>query len=284
MDFQDHAYTSTTDDIVNPVEMVYKLNAKEMEEFVKLRMTNRYLFSGKRNTSIWAWKAILRHMGLQDKMNNRQAAKKWENLKKRYKDLKFQENGQTWHHYTLMDDAMEGRLEGSAPVLVISPLDKVYNPPEAKKRKMIVSPVEVAQIEVLLDADVEAGDEDCRDDNRTEDSQEFTPRDEATERESRAMELERMALQRDRELLEREIAILERERALLEREKLLIEREKEMVAKDRDAINRERMALEKQKSTSVGESPFSYDTTSDRHSKDKTERFLDLFEKLVANF
>ncbi|KAJ0057004.1 hypothetical protein NL108_000831, partial [Boleophthalmus pectinirostris] len=29
--------------------------------------------------------AILRHMGLQDKMTHYQAAKKWENMKKKYK-------------------------------------------------------------------------------------------------------------------------------------------------------------------------------------------------------
>ncbi|KAK6269282.1 hypothetical protein J4Q44_G00394010 [Coregonus suidteri] len=54
-------------------------------DFVKLRVSNRYMFTGRRNASRLAWRAILKHMGLQGKMTASQAMKKWENLKKRYK-------------------------------------------------------------------------------------------------------------------------------------------------------------------------------------------------------
>lgn len=32
------------------------MSKKEIEDFVKLRVSNTYLFSGKRNTSMWAWR------------------------------------------------------------------------------------------------------------------------------------------------------------------------------------------------------------------------------------
>ncbi|XP_019732659.1 uncharacterized protein LOC109520125 [Hippocampus comes] len=290
MAFQDHAYTSTTYDTVNPVEPIYNWSLKEAEELVKLRMSNNYLFSGKRNTSAWAWMAILRHMGLQYKLNHRQAKKKWQNLRQRYKELKDKSHCYMWPLFTLMDDAMEGRLEGSAPVLGICAEDKLCISPRGKKRKrtpVSISPAQVTnivpEIEVTLNGDSGTGEEeDGADEDGMEDSQEFMSQDEATEREKRFMELERMALQRDRALLEREIAIVDRDRALMERERLLIEREKEMVAKDRDAINRERQALERQKA--VSEPPTSRKTTRDNDSIDRTERFLDLFEKLIDSF
>lgn len=56
MEFQDHAYTNTTYDKVSPLEPTYKMSSKEVEEFVKLRVSNNYLFSGRRNTSMWSWR------------------------------------------------------------------------------------------------------------------------------------------------------------------------------------------------------------------------------------
>ncbi|XP_049616598.1 uncharacterized protein si:dkeyp-38g8.5 isoform X1 [Syngnathus scovelli] len=288
MAFLDHVYTSTPCDAVNPVEPVYNWSLKEAEELVKLRMSNSYLFSGKRNTAARAWMAILRHMGLQHKLNHRQAKKKWENLKQRYKDLKDKSHCYMWPLFTVMNDAMEGRLEGSAPIVGICTDDKLCISSRGKKRKRTppsISPVKVTnivpEIEVILNGENKSEEEeDGGDEDVMEGSQEFMLLDEATEREKQSMELERMALQRDRALLEREIAIVERDRALMERERLLLEREKEIVAKDRDAINRERLVLEKQKAAL--EPSAEQETTTD--SKNRTERFLDLFEKLIDSF
>ncbi|XP_077355570.1 uncharacterized protein LOC144003319 [Festucalex cinctus] len=291
MTFQDHAYTSTTNVTVNHVEPIYNWSQKEAEALVKLRVSNKYLFSGKRNTSAWAWMAILRQMGLQHKLNHHQASAKWHNLRKRYKELKGKSHCYMWPLFTLMDDAMEGRLEGSGPILEICADDKFYISPRGKKRKITpasICPAKVTnvvpEIEVSLNGVSETEEDEGgsnEDENGMEGSHEFI-QDDAAEREKRSMELERIALQRDRALLEREIAIVDRDRALMDRERLLIEHEKEMVAKDRDAVNRERLALERRKAAL--ETPTFQDTTTDQCSKNRTERFLDLFEKLIDSF
>ncbi|XP_077399691.1 uncharacterized protein LOC144034645 [Vanacampus margaritifer] len=287
MTFHDHAYTSTTFVTVSHAEPIYNWSLKEAEELVKLRVSNKYLFSEKRNTSAWAWMAILRQMGLQHKLNHSQASAKWHNLRKRYTDLKGKSHCYMWPLFTLMDDAMEGRLDGSGPILEICGDDKFYISPRGKNRKITSASLSsakvtnvVPEIEVTLNGDSETEEEEGdgnEDENGMEGSQEFMSQDEAMEREKRSMELERIALQRDRALLEREIAIVDRDRALMDRERLLIEREKEMVAKGRDAVNRERLALKRRKAAL--EKPASQETT-----KNRTERFLDLFEKLIDSF
>uniref|UniRef100_UPI0037E8E72E 33kDa venom protein n=1 Tax=Semicossyphus pulcher TaxID=241346 RepID=UPI0037E8E72E len=325
MEFYDHAYTSTTYDKVNPLDFTYKMNSKEVEDFVKLRISNKYLFSGRRNASMWAWRAILKHMNLQHRMTHSQASKKWENMKKRYKELKSPPDGvkafpDSWPHYKLMDDAMQGRLEGNAPILKAFPMDRNngdFVPTKSKKRKvsmLINSPTDSLaggpEIEVSLN-----GDEDGEEEATHEGSQEIdrimqevdNERDMmdserlVMEREKQVMERERMVLQRERAVLDREIAAvdrdrasLERERATIEREKAVLERERAMVEKDRDAVSRDRLALEREKTrlerlfaTKERTVEVTEDVSAVKDSDDvmdRKERFLNLFEKLIENF
>ncbi|XP_020509319.1 trichohyalin isoform X1 [Labrus bergylta] len=326
MEFQDHAYTSTTCDQVSVSDFTYKMNSKETEDFVKLRVSNKYLFSGKRNTSMWAWRAILKHMNLQHKMTHSQASKKWENLKKKYKLLKNPPDGvrlfpESWPHYKLMDDAMEGRLEGNAPILKAFPVDKnnrdflTANPnPRKRKISMLLnsstaSLVGGPEIEVSLN-----GDEDGEEDMAHEGSQEMdriiqevdNERDMMDserllmEREKEVMERERMVLQRERAVMDREIAAvdrerasLERERATIEREKALLEREKASLERDRAAVSRDRLALGREKARlerlfvpreRTGDVTEDGSKTNDSDNIDRKERFLNSFEKLIENF
>nr|XP_057933168.1 uncharacterized protein si:dkeyp-38g8.5 [Doryrhamphus excisus] len=290
MEFQDHAYTNTTHDRANRADFVHKFNAKETEEFVKLRVSNNFLFSGKKNTALCAWRAIIRHMGLQDKITHRQASKKWENLRKKYKVLKDQDHRDKWPHFNLMNDAMEGRLGGSAPILGISPEDKGHFSSVSKVKKSRTStrtssPVKFqngdAEIEVKLNGD-EAEEEE--EDDGMEGSTDFNSIHQDQDVERRSMEQEHLALQRDRALLDREIAILERDRALLERERLLIERETAALKQEKEIVEREkeRLALDRRK-VAVGGNPeaSSQGTAEDDGSKDRRERFLRLLEKLI---
>ncbi|KAF7669675.1 hypothetical protein LDENG_00151630 [Lucifuga dentata] len=322
MEFEDHAYTYTTYDKVNTMEFTYKLSPKETEDFVKLRVSNNFLFSGKRNTSMWAWRAILKHMGLQKKMTHCQAAKKWENLKKKYKELKNPPEGvkvfpEMWPYFTLMDDAMEGRLEGSA--IILKPLsnnqDNDFLPvikPKRKKASMAMpSPTPVVaglrEIEVSLNGDeddevtqegsqkIERIMEEVDDDRVMIESERRV-----MEREKQVMEREKQVLQRERAVLDREIAALdrdraslERERATIEREKAVMERERSMLEKDREALNRERLALEREKARleRLNESKERTEEVredgcemTDSKVMDRRERFLKLFEKLIEHF
>ncbi|KAM8740354.1 uncharacterized protein AB9X84_020224 isoform 2-T2 [Acanthopagrus schlegelii] len=226
-------------------------------------------------------------MGLQHMMTHRQASKKWENLKKRYKGLVNPPDGvkvfpEAWPYFRLMDDAMQGRLEGSAPILKAHPSDNGdYLPSKPKKRKvsMVMNSnadllVGVPEIEVSLNGDEELEEEQVavaaaavvaaqRDGSQEIDrmlrevDQERDMMDserQVMEREKQVMERERLVLNRERAVLDREIAALdrdraslERERAMIEREKAVLEREKALVAKDRDAVSRERLNLERDK-------------------------------------
>ncbi|TNN56241.1 hypothetical protein EYF80_033534 [Liparis tanakae] len=327
MEINDHAYTSTTFNTFSPVEFTYKMSAKEVEDFVKLRVSNTYLFSGRRNTSMWAWRAILKHMGLQHKMTHCQASKKWENMKKRYKGLKNPSDGMkvfpdAWPYFNLMDDAMEGRLEGSAPILKAFPTNGDFLPiSKHKKRKVSMvtysPPLSLEggpEIEVSLngDEDEEVAEEATREIDRAMEEIEhgrdmLEGEKQVMEREKRVMarekqvvERERQVLQRERASLDRDVAALdrdraslERERATMEREKTVMERERALVEKDRDVVSRDRLALEREKAqldrlatASERTEEVTEDGGGEKDSvvTDRKEQFLNLFEKLIENF
>ncbi|XP_029617499.1 uncharacterized protein LOC115199087 [Salmo trutta] len=267
-------------------EYTYKLSEYETMDFVKLRVSNRYMFTGRRNASRLAWRAILKHMGLQGKMTASQAMKKWENLKKRYKELKYPPPGvqvfpHSWRWYDLMSDAMEGRLAGSAPI--IGPLppgtsDSDFLPDARPRKRSMMGGIGVMGMHCDLD------------EMDTERATLETERA-ALEGEREVMGRERMALEREQAGLEREMANLDRERAQLEREKAaverergLIEKEKAQVARDRLAVDRDRVLLAEGRSAEEnGAEGQSCKTGGQRvvGSLERTERFLKMFEKLV---
>ncbi|KAM4522948.1 uncharacterized protein V3H82_001322 [Fundulus diaphanus] len=322
----DHAYTTMCDQL-NATEFTYKMSNNEIQNFVKLRISNSYLFSGMRNSSKWAWRTILKHMGLHQRMNHRQASKKWENLKKRYKELKNPPEGvkvvpESWPFFNLMDDAMEGRLQGSAPILKALPTysnNSDFLPaPTPKRRKvsnMEVSPAADvaagrADVEVLLN-----GDEDGTSEAVLEESIELKDfiqevdigtdseplgykselvslQRKKTDRNIVALNRERALVERERAVMERERAVMERERAVMERERAVMERERLMLEKDRDALHSERLALEKEKARlqSLFAPKDRTEEVAEDGSKavsdagDRKERFLSLLEKLSENF
>ncbi|XP_077567417.1 uncharacterized protein LOC144192215 isoform X2 [Stigmatopora nigra] len=106
----------------------YKLTERDVRKMVELRGANQALFTGRRNSAKPAWRAIVEEMGLSGKVTADQVAKKWDNLKSRFKDLKFPPRGlearpqagdesASWPWFRLMDDALEGRLAGNAALL-----------------------------------------------------------------------------------------------------------------------------------------------------------------------
>ncbi|XP_023670209.2 uncharacterized protein [Paramormyrops kingsleyae] len=56
-------------------------------QLIQLRIENEHLFTGHRNASVNGFDEIIKKMDLEGKVTAKQAAKKWENLKKKYKDL-----------------------------------------------------------------------------------------------------------------------------------------------------------------------------------------------------
>ncbi|XP_061898630.1 uncharacterized protein LOC133646830 isoform X5 [Entelurus aequoreus] len=103
-------------------ECSYKMSEAETDRLIKVRAVNEAIFTGRKHTARPAWRAVLHELGLQGKLTTDQLAKKWDNLKRRYKELKFpargvETNPSSWPWFCRMNDAMEGRLAGAAPVL-----------------------------------------------------------------------------------------------------------------------------------------------------------------------
>ncbi|KAJ0069765.1 hypothetical protein NL108_013299, partial [Boleophthalmus pectinirostris] len=123
-------------------ECSYKWTDNETEKLIKLRAANEVLFTGRRNTAKPAWRAILFEMGLQGKVSIDQLAKKWDNLKRKYKELKFPAPGvdpnlSSWPWFFRMNEAMEGRLAGAAPLLtpIIEDEDEFCEAPSPMPKK-----------------------------------------------------------------------------------------------------------------------------------------------------
>ncbi|KAL3046772.1 hypothetical protein OYC64_021076 [Pagothenia borchgrevinki] len=89
-------------------------------------------FCKKRNAAKEAWESIIKELDLGQHVSHKQASKKWENLKKKYKGLKRQRTGAgtdqgeetpaTWPFFMAMDEAIGARPSISPPVLVASAL------------------------------------------------------------------------------------------------------------------------------------------------------------------
>lgn len=312
--------------MLNNTESTYKITEEELPTFVKLRASNTALFTGRRNSSKLAWRTILKEMGLQGKMSAWQAMKKWDNLKNRYKELKYPPPGVTvppesWRWYKLMDDAMEGRLEGTAKVLsltsALSSNDDEFLPSKrrgSKRYREIEGDVETAGggAELLVNpydlwgsGGVSGETAQEMESDRLEIEQERAQLDSdrvLVDREREVLERERMVLERERAGLQREMATLDRDRASMERERASVERdraqldwkmaqlEKERAKLEREKIDlhRDRVALTKDSTvktnggTTVAEEIAEVEL--DAEQLERRQRFLDLFEKLIEKF
>uniref|UniRef100_A0A4W4FW32 Myb/SANT-like DNA-binding domain-containing protein n=1 Tax=Electrophorus electricus TaxID=8005 RepID=A0A4W4FW32_ELEEL len=253
-------------------------------------------------------RAILKEMGIQRRMSTSQARKKWENLKKKYKEMKnpppgVSVNPTNWQWFSLMEDAIEGRLNNSEELLSTASLgdDCDYRPDKPRKRthepyrseiELLVEGDDIALSDGASQERADAGSD--RDDVEQERS--------LLERERAALERERMVMDREQAGLERELAALQRERASLEREKAAVERERASVEhqraqlekeraemdRERARLDRDRAALERQRRGGMSDGSHGDDQLADVEmepaSIERRQKFLDLFEKLIENF
>ncbi|KAG9267191.1 hypothetical protein AMEX_G19879 [Astyanax mexicanus] len=130
-------------------EFLYKWTKVSTEAFIKARAEEETLFTGEKNSAMSGWRTVLQKIGLEGKVAPQQARKKWDNLKKKYKELKCPptgsgtENGEataaSWPWFTIMDEALGRRHSIVPPVLVASMHDgepcssPAVAPPEAGK-------------------------------------------------------------------------------------------------------------------------------------------------------
>ncbi|XP_024911779.1 uncharacterized protein LOC103379726 isoform X4 [Cynoglossus semilaevis] len=242
------------EECLTPTDLSYKMTDQDTRRMIKLRASNEALFTGKRNAAKGAWRAILKELGLQGKVSTNQISKKWDNLKRRFKDLKYPpvgmesvaDSASSWPWFHLMNEAMEGRLSNSAPLLTpVTQEDDQFPDPAPRHRLRLSHPpappppappsTDYVQ-EAFCDTSVEQnqrGPEACGCEGQLG----------GLEREWELVERERTTLERERELVERERASLERERATIQGERLWLERERATLERDRAMVEQERAAL-----------------------------------------
>ncbi|XP_037623910.1 uncharacterized protein LOC119487258 isoform X1 [Sebastes umbrosus] len=230
-----------------PSDLSYKMTDQDTRRMIKLRAANEALFTGRRNAAKAAWKAILKELGLQGKVSTYQMAKKWDNLKRRYKDLKYPPVGMenvadstsSWPWFNLMNEAMEGRLTGSAPLLTPVTQDDEQHPDPAPRHRSRPAPPPPpsSSSDYGQEAFSDAGEQNQRVSEACD-----GPLG-GLEREWEMVERDRAALERDREMVERDRASVERERAAVQAERLWLERERAAVERDRAMVEQERATL-----------------------------------------
>ncbi|KAJ8376417.1 hypothetical protein SKAU_G00069970 [Synaphobranchus kaupii] len=111
-------------------EFMYVWSREETTEFIQRRSHSELLFTGWRNAARSGWETVLKEMGLGSKVTGLQAARKWENLKKKYRELKYPPTGlgvdfgdvtaASWPWYYAMDEALGQKASITPPVLMAS--------------------------------------------------------------------------------------------------------------------------------------------------------------------
>uniref|UniRef100_A0AAV2MHN2 Myb/SANT-like DNA-binding domain-containing protein n=1 Tax=Knipowitschia caucasica TaxID=637954 RepID=A0AAV2MHN2_KNICA len=118
---------------------------KEMTEmFIRVRAENDVLFTGAKFSASTACRTILEKLDLQEVVTPLQACKKWNNLKKKYKDCKCPGTGQgvegnptagTWPWFGLMDEVLGQKPSINPPVLIASIPDARPGPSQAREQE-----------------------------------------------------------------------------------------------------------------------------------------------------
>ncbi|XP_023821929.1 uncharacterized protein LOC111949280 isoform X1 [Oryzias latipes] len=111
-------------------KMTYKWTDEDVDKLIRLRMEKESLFSGKRFASAAGWEAVIQELGLTEFISPARAAKKWENLKKTYKELLRPPTGSgteageasaaSWKWFSLMHEAIGNRASVRPPCLIAS--------------------------------------------------------------------------------------------------------------------------------------------------------------------
>ncbi|KAI2643034.1 Formin-like protein 14 [Labeo rohita] len=101
---------------------------EETENLVKFCMELDSDFTGKRNSAKKAWIIVLQRIGLDGKVTPSQISKKWDNLKRKYKELRCPPTGTgtdggeataaTWPWFSAMHEAIGGRPSIEPPILI----------------------------------------------------------------------------------------------------------------------------------------------------------------------
>lgn len=146
------------------------------------------------------------------------------------------DSASSWPWFHLMNEAMEGRLTNSAPLLTPVTQEDDQHPDRTPRQRS--RPAPPSSSSDFAQESFGEGAEQCR---RTSDQCDGSLG--GLEREWEMVERERAELEREREMVERDRAAVERERAAVQAERLWLERERSSVERDRALVDQERAAL-----------------------------------------
>lgn len=162
----------------------------------------------------------------------------------KYPPVGMESNGDSassWPWFHLMNEAMEGRLGNSAPLLTPITQDDEQQPDAAPRHRPCPAPpplLPLSSTNYRQDVFNDTSDQDQQ-------SSEVCERSlEELEREWEMVERERAAVVRERASVEREKAAVQADRLWLEQERAAVERDRALVDQERTALEREREVLD----------------------------------------
>ncbi|CAI5675810.1 unnamed protein product [Oreochromis niloticus] len=106
-----------------------KWTKEQTADLIRLRRDNEHLFTGAKHSAAVGWREIMEKMDLAGKISPVQAKRKWENLKRKYKECKYPATGEgasgkptaaTWPWFGAMDEVLGQRPSTRPPVLISS--------------------------------------------------------------------------------------------------------------------------------------------------------------------
>ncbi|KAL2095496.1 hypothetical protein ACEWY4_010215 [Coilia grayii] len=111
-------------------EEQFRWTVKQTLDLIQFWAENEIKFTKKKYASKMLWEKAVKDLGLEGKVTGEKASKKWENLKKRYKDLRQSKSGfgtdggettiSNWQYYEAMHAVLGGRPAIDPPVIVAS--------------------------------------------------------------------------------------------------------------------------------------------------------------------
>lgn len=295
-------------------EFTYKLTDDDIRNLIRLRTTNAVLFTRKRNAAKAAWSAILRELRLDDKVTVEQIAKKWENLKLKYKEIKYPPAGMEsvvrssqWRWFKLLDEALKDEFtDGNYHQM--SEIDEDASPRTSKRLCQVKVGSDV--LELLVDEDgttrvadtgssILSQDRLLGDDNSSGilgmdiERARLSQERQIMEKELEELDRERVVLEREKDLADREKVALQRDRAQLEKDRAAVDRDRASLEQDRARLEKDRAALERDKAALVRDreslraelqgKPDTESSLDTPHEKNR-EKLILLFERLVDKF
>ncbi|KAM9475908.1 uncharacterized protein Hap1MRO34_011628 [Clarias gariepinus] len=115
-------------------KQTHKWTAEETRRLIRFRGENEQFFLKSKYGAKKLWQTLIKDLELEGIVTGQQASKKWENLKKKYKDLRTPKTGSgtdagevtaaTWQYFDAMHEVLGARPSVDPPVVVASLTDE----------------------------------------------------------------------------------------------------------------------------------------------------------------